>query len=76
MFQQPQGEAASLMAAALLQAQLPTFLTSFLPALLPPFSKDVLEGAGVAPEIFGNAEGSHDLVRGKTLKTFLKNRHD
>jgi hypothetical protein len=45
MFQQPQGEAASLMAAA------------FLPALLPPFRENFLEGAGVAPEIFGNAQG-------------------
>jgi hypothetical protein len=57
MFQQPQGEAASLMAAALLQAQLPTFLTSFLPALLPPFRENFLEGAGVAPEVFGDAQG-------------------
>jgi hypothetical protein len=72
MFQQPQGEGASLMAAALLPALLPTKLN----ALLPPFRENVLEGAGVAPEVFGDAQGGHDLGGGKTLKTFRKNRHD
>jgi len=44
--------------------------------ILAPFREDVLEGAGVTPEIFGEADGGHDLGGGKTLKTFRNNRHD
>ena len=44
-------------AAAFVVAQLPAFLAP----LLPPFREDVLAGAGVAPEVFGVAEGGHDL---------------
>ena len=42
---------------AFLQAHLPAFLAP----LLPPFLEDVLEGAGVAPESFGDAKAGHDL---------------
>jgi len=59
-FQLAKGESAGLASAA--------FLT--------PFRKDVLKGAGVASEVFGDAEGGHDLGGRKTLKTFRKNRHD
>ena len=62
--QQPQGQSAGLAAAALLQA------------LLAPFREDVLEGAGVAPEVFGDAESGDYLLGGKTLKALRKNRQD
>ncbi len=74
--QEPQGQGEGLPAAALLQALLSAFLPPKLDALLAPLREDVLEGAGVAPEVFGDAEGGHDLGGGETLKTFRKNRQD
>jgi hypothetical protein len=57
---------------ALLSSQRSALLAPFLSSFL----QDVLEGAGVAPEVFGDAEGGHDLLVGKTLKAFRKNRQD
>ncbi len=56
-----QGQSAGLALAAFLLAQFPALLPSQLDALLPPFRKDLLEGAGVAPEVFGDGEGGHEL---------------